>query len=257
MTVVKLSERETRGSNEDESTYKLPKDPQRKRRRRIRYFISVPLLIVFGFIALAFNTDYIPSESMEPTLKPGDHIVTMRAWIAYPFGTMPARGDIITFRLSPENQVRDAVLSGNPINSGNTGGDNANSADAATELGGKALHTKLPKPIVLIKRVIGLPGDKVQIRDNTVFINGRKLQEDYQTLPGIRNAFGVYPYAVDQPLTVPAGQIFVLGDNRTNSDDGRFWGTLNRSDVLGKYVTKLFHRNIPAVDDNAGGMSGT
>ncbi len=80
-----------------------------------------------------------------------------------------------------------------------------------------------------IKRVIGLPGDGVEIREGTVFVNGHALREDYvpeeyrdrQSLPEV---------------TVPAGQYYVLGDHRTSSNDSRAWGTVERQFIYGKAV---------------------
>jgi signal peptidase I len=191
----------------------------------------LPLLIVLGFIALGFNTDYIPSGSMEPTLVPGDHIITMRAWLAYPFGQMPSRGDVITFRLSDAARLNDPNDNGdvNAATQGAAGAAGATGAEAPAE--------------ILIKRVVGLPGDSVQIVGNIVYINGQRLVEAYDITPMDVSTGTLYPYAVDRPLKVPQGELFVLGDNRNNSDDGRFWGTLKRSDVIGRYVAKLFHQN--------------
>lgn len=84
------------------------------------------------------------------------------------------------------------------------------------------LQSDRPK---LIKRVIGLPGEIVEIRDGQVFVNEQPLSEPYIVNPG----------GYSQPPTpIPDGQFFVLGDNRNNSSDSHFWGTLARENVLGK-----------------------
>ena len=219
MTVVRISDRGDQGDSRGP-------DSGERTRRRVKLLLLLPLLIVLGFIALGFNTDFIPSSSMEPTLVPGDHIITMRAWLAYPFGRMPARGDVITFRLSEPKQLRELDAYSEEAQNSQTGANNSMSAE------------------ILIKRVIGLPGDSIQMVGNTAIVNGRRLLEGYETTPLDPGAEIDYPYAVDKPLVVPSGELFVLGDNRNNSDDGRFWGTLKRSDVTGRYVGKLFHQNL-------------
>jgi signal peptidase I len=77
----------------------------------------------------------------------------------------------------------------------------------------------------LIKRVIGLPGEKVEIQRGEVYINEVKLEEPYTSGPG--------RYSVP-PTVIPAGQYYVLGDNRGNSSDSHSWGTLSGDTIVGK-----------------------
>jgi signal peptidase I len=77
----------------------------------------------------------------------------------------------------------------------------------------------------LIKRVIGLPGDTVEVRDERVFVNGTALTEPYIAHPP-NYAFG--------PVQVEADRFFVLGDNRSNSSDSHVWGTVPRADIVGR-----------------------
>lgn len=80
-----------------------------------------------------------------------------------------------------------------------------------------------------IKRVIGLPGDTVEIRDGVVFVNGQRLQEDYVPQE--------YRDTVSRPFaTVPPDQYYVLGDHRSSSNDSRAWGPVERSYIYGKAV---------------------
>jgi signal peptidase I len=203
----------------------------RAARHRAKLFVLVPLLLALVFILFGFTTNLIPSRSMEPNLLPGDHVVIMRGWLAYPFGTMPARGDIITFHPPKAAQTDENSDPGAP--------DTANAADQPPS--SLVSLPRQPKREILIKRVIGLPGDTVQIVNGMVYVNGKRLQEDYKIQP-LMDADGLYmPYAVRKPLKVEPGHLFVLGDNRNNSDDGRFWGTLDRKEVIGKCVRVLFH----------------
>ncbi len=204
---------------------------RQKRTKRL-----LPLLLILAFLVCGFNTSFIPSTSMLPTLKTGDHIVEMRAWLAYPMGKMPARGDIILFHLPPELD-----------NQGLSSSEDQAEAKAEKDFTSKNPLQKLSelRNDILIKRVIGLPGDSVQIHDNDVYINGQKLKEKHQIIPVDTSGqtYALYKYAVYQPLVVPEGELFVLGDNRNNSDDGRFWGTLKRSAVVGKYLGVIYHEN--------------
>lgn len=85
----------------------------------------------------------------------------------------------------------------------------------------------------LVKRIVALPGETVDIREGAVWINGQRLEEAYtkgKTFPG----------SVKMPLTVPEGSYFVLGDNRENSMDSRHLGTVAASSVEGKAVMRLW-----------------
>jgi signal peptidase I len=77
-----------------------------------------------------------------------------------------------------------------------------------------------------IKRIIGLPGDRVEIADGQVWVNGQPLDEPYVSAP---------PAYVDQ-VTVPAGMLYVLGDNRNNSSDSHSWGPVALDQVVGKAI---------------------
>jgi signal peptidase I len=203
-----------------------------------RMSILFILLMFLVVLMLMFASDFIPSKSMQPTLEPGDHILALRAWIAYPNSSMPSRGDIITFRI-PVAQLDGQDAQPPPAPDPSTQDPNADGAtDKANFAGFFQSHAKTE---VLIKRVIGLPGDKVLLKGNVVYINGKILKENYKTVPADVEDNNMASYAVVTPLVVPAGELFVIGDNRHNSDDGRFWGTLKRRYVIGRFVHTLYN----------------
>jgi signal peptidase I len=88
-----------------------------------------------------------------------------------------------------------------------------------------------PTPKTYLKRVVGLPGDRVSIERGTVEIDGKQLMEPYVRYRDSRSAPAV---------VIPPGGLFVLGDNRVNSDDSRDWGILGAQDVIGKAIVTLW-----------------
>jgi len=184
---------------------------QRERRRLLRLRILLPFVVLAASLAWTFTTNYIPSESMAPTLRPGDHILTLRAWLAYPGGRIPKRGDIITFLPPAEALLQD----------------------------GPPTEPALPRREVWIKRVVGLPGETIWIGAGRVFVNGSPLpREFYAGYPNV--AFWRFPYASATPLRLKGDELFVIGDNPDDSEDSRSWGPLTRSRVVGRFVRVLF-----------------
>lgn len=162
--------------------------------------VSVGLaLTIRTFVAEA---RYIPSKSMLPTLKVGDRLAIEK--ISYYF-RKPKRGDIIVFT-PPDNAIRC-----NPTQ-----------------------HQTLPIKDAYIKRVIGIPGDTVEVRDNRVFVNGQPLEEDYiNSLPQYR-----FP-----PVKVPEARYLVLGDNRNESCDSHVWGFVVEDNIIGRAGFRFFPLN--------------
>jgi signal peptidase I len=135
-------------------------------------------------------------------------------------------------------------------------------------------HDPVDDPSIhLVKRVIGLPGDRISLHGNRVFVNGRPLREPYAfyraSLPdGYRDDFpdlstmdaGVDPawwirlrnLVKDGAITVPAGDYFVLGDNRNESDDSRYWGFVPRNYIVGEPVMVYFSYRQPDTQNVSG-----
>lgn len=101
------------------------------------------------------------------------------------------------------------------------------------------------KHTVFIKRVIGLPGDVISLRGGRVLVNGVQQQEPYtswsngrqlptEPAPVIDGSTMAQPWSLQAPYTVPAGEYYVMGDNRTGSDDSRIWGPVPKRDVIGR-----------------------
>ncbi len=174
------------------------------------YFESIVIAVILAlfirtFVVQAFK---IPTGSMENNLLIGDHLLVNKFILGptesgiertlLPIGTI-GRGDVIVFKY-PEEPERD-----------------------------------------FIKRVIGLPGETLELKEKKVYINGQPLDEPYVhfltpasgaseftelTTSDVRERYG--------PVTVPPNQYFVMGDNRDNSQDSRYWGFLPRDNIKGK-----------------------
>jgi len=193
-----------------------PAAPRKKKRLNETtqaVIIAVVLaLIIRAFVVQAFK---IPSGSMEDTLLIGDHILVSK----FAYGLQiprPAMVSILGMRV-PFFETY-LVRSWGEIRRGDI------------------IVFRFPgdRSKDYIKRVIGLPGDTVEVRDRVVYINGRPLNEPYAVHKG--NYYGNDTTAGDNfgPYVVPEGRLFVMGDNRENSYDSRFWGTLPMSDIKGK-----------------------
>jgi signal peptidase I len=174
------------------------------------YFESIVIAVILAlfirtFVVQAFK---IPTGSMENNLLIGDHLLVNK----FTFGPTASRlerallpvrtvnrGDIIVFKY-PEEPDRD-----------------------------------------FIKRVIGLPGETIELRQKTVYINGKPLDEPYvhflQPAGSLSDLHEVTSFDVRErygPATVPPNKFFVMGDNRDNSQDSRYWGFLPREYIKGR-----------------------
>jgi signal peptidase I len=158
--------------------------------------IALSIVLALGIRTFVAEARWIPSESMVPTLQKFDKLIVDK--MSYHF-VDPQRGDIVVF--SPTENIKK---------------ENPNLKDA------------------FIKRIIGLPGDKVEVKGERVYINGQPLQEQYIEAPP------QYQYG---PVTVPANSYLVLGDNRNNSYDSHFWGFVPRDNIIGRAVVRFWPPN--------------
>ena len=160
----------------------------------VRYFIGTPTIV--------------QQPSMYPTLISGQRLIlnrTIRITHA-----MPKRGDIVTFE-APSTRYLSASQLDNPVAEYNHNINNIFSKFRyyILELGKDSY----------IKRVIGLPGEHIKIENGKVYINGEELKEDY-----LQSTVRTEPTGAFSDLVVPGGCIFVMGDNRSGSDDSRKFG---------------------------------
>ncbi len=196
---------------------------------------SICSVLVVGLFILTFlgQNFVIPSGSMEDTLLVGDHLVVDRITLAPPAKWMPLvhyrepkRGDIVVF-LKP-------VADPDPVDGS-------------------------PTYPFLVKRLIGVPGDHIHLRDGIVILNGvaqnppkegreapanpgeKDFLDEFPSIPPAQDASATEAWSVDAPnhivngdLVVPPGHYFMMGDNRHNSLDSRYWGFVPRENIVGR-----------------------
>ena len=191
----------------------------------------VIVLIIKGFIGVP---TVVKQASMYPTLKQNERLWLNR-WGAT-FNKMPKRGDIITFE-APNTKKGTTALDINHID--------FSKPIAPYEYKPENIFAKFTYNVLeigkvsYIKRVIGLPGEHVEIKDGGVYINGEKLQEDY-----------LQDYVVTEPvgglyidIVVPDNCVYVLGDNRPDSKDSRVFGCIPVERIESKAVFRFWPLN--------------
>ncbi len=94
-----------------------------------------------------------------------------------------------------------------------------------------ALHHDEATAQTFLKRIVALPGERVELRDGALIVDGRPIPEPYVVFPDRRSI---------APVTVPPHALYVLGDNRAESEDSRTWGPIDESDVIGKALAGLW-----------------
>jgi signal peptidase I len=187
--------------------------PKRSSAHAVREFAALVLIAVgvaYGLQAWVVKPYKIPSSSMEPTLTIGQRILVDR--IGLRFGA-PKIGDIMVFH-PPANY---ASCSGPPP------GQRVSVAGEACDAVGTSESST-----TFVKRVVGLPGDHLRIIGGHVFDNGHREADRYAVAcPG--NAACDFP----RTIVVPPGDYYMMGDNRPDSEDSRFWGPVPRRWLIG------------------------
>jgi signal peptidase I len=168
-------------------------------------------LAIQAFIVKPYR---IPSGSMEPTLAIGQRILVNRIGDDF---TSPHVGEIVVFH--PPANYEDGCANGNQGQNQN-GQDSAEACDVAW---------KQRSSQTFVKRVVGVPGDRISIRNGHVIRNGVQEKDAYITPCGDSGSCDF-----SGTITIPRGDYFMMGDNRGESDDSRFWGPVPRSWIIGQ-----------------------
>jgi len=188
--------------------------------------VAAALFFALAIQAYAVKPYVIPSPSMAPTLAVGQRVLVNR--FSHRVGGDPKLNDITVF-MPPSGADRD--------------GDQCGAAGEGPSNGGPLSERPCSRPTAgagskaFIKRVVGMPGDRIAIRDGRVVRNGTPASEPFAVACG-----GGQECDLDE-IVIPAGHYFLMGDNRGNSDDSRYWGPVPRAQIIGRAVATYWPPN--------------
>lgn len=184
---------------------------------------------------------YCPSTSMVPTINVGERFLTYRWGLD---ASQLKRGDIVLF-YPPKEEV-----------------PNIDESSPLKTLGDLTGLPVFPNRVVFIKRIIGLPGDTIEVKaDDGVYVNHKRLDEPYCQEPasyplvtmgdiggkvGTGNTYAPYPKSTE-PIVVPKGMLFLLGDNRNNSQDSHIFGFVNCDRLVSKAWMKFSENGLEPI----------
>jgi signal peptidase I len=180
----------------------------------VELIVTVGVAVGLAFLIQAFVVKpyRIPSGSMEPTLNIGQRILAFR------LSTHPGVGDIVVFHPPAGADVQPATC--------------GNSSQGVA--GGEACDTPTSQESsqTFIKRVVGVPGDRLKIVGGHVFRNGVREKDSY--IAPCNAQEGGQGCTFRKTLVVPAGEYYMMGDNRGDSDDSRYWGPVPQKWIIGE-----------------------
>ena len=182
-----------------------PSNPDAWKRSALEWLAVVVVAVVVALLisATSIQAFFIPSKSMESTLHVGDRVLVNK-W-SYRLHEVH-RGDVVVFT-KPKDEAASNIND-------------------------------------LIKRVIGLPGETVTIQNDHVYINGQQLNEPYLDAGAVSIAVpGKWACTPQAPCKIPKGQLWVMGDNRTDSEDSRYFGPIPQSSVVGRAFFRIWPLN--------------
>jgi signal peptidase I len=180
------------------------------------FLLAVAVGLAVSLQAYAIKPYKIPSGSMEPTLHVGDRVLVNR-FAHRILGSDPSIGDVLVFH--PPH-----------------GADDASDPQCGDSNQGEGTSTPCSKPTAekssqsFIKRVVAVGGDRVALQGGHAIVNGKRADEPFAASCDSGSTTCDFPSAI----TIPKGYVFMLGDNRGNSDDSRFWGPVPIDWVVGK-----------------------
>ena len=160
--------------------------------------VAISLSIFLVIYLFLMQPHQVNGQSMLPNFQDGEHVMTDK--ISYKFRE-PMRGEVVVFHAPPAAGCVEG-----------TGCD-------------------------FIKRIIAVPGDKVAVHDNAIWINGQKLPEPY-----IPDDFEILPgrATLNEEIYLGPGEYFVSGDNRPHSSDSRFWGPITKDEIVGRVFLRYW-----------------
>jgi signal peptidase I len=218
-------------------------EPEQQTETPLESLASICTVLAVGLFVMTFifQNFEIPSASMVPTLLIGDHVLVDRvslapktSWAPFTHYRPVQRGDVIVF-LKPNPETPD---------------------------------------LFLVKRAIGIPGDRIHLRNGIVYLNGvaqnepqagkpaddgdpqhayNPYRDDFPSLPASVEQGATASWSIEMPshivgddLVVPPGKVFAMGDNRTESLDGRYWGFVPQENIVGRPMFVYWSFNTPA-----------